>query len=128
MSDKQPVSLSELLKASDERDELRAEVERLRAESQAQYERGWDMAWEAGQKELERLRADNTRAANELVEYGKLIAKGGAEEQRLRAAMSAVLKAHAEWNRACELDSDHADDAWYGLHDAIEHDLAPLVP
>lgn len=47
--------------------------------------------------------------------------------ERLRAAATAVLKAHAEWERACELDSDHADDAWYGLHDAIEHDLKPLL-
>ncbi len=46
---------------------LEDEIERLRAEAQTQYGRGWDMAWEAGQKELERLRAE-VRGLTETIE------------------------------------------------------------
>lgn len=48
--------------------------------------------------ENERLKKDNELAANELVEYGKLIAKGGAEEERLRALM------HRLWHQRKDME------------------------
>ena len=80
-----------------------------------------------GVAEIDELRAEveKYRQADAIMSEG--LRTRDAEIERLRAAMNAVLKAHAEWERACELDSDRADDAWYGLHDAIEHDLKPLL-
>jgi predicted ATPase len=108
--------------------ELRAEVERLRRQIDACQGYAYFKAWEESQAEVERLSDANAslRVSNDNLR--SLLAQSAhGEIERLRAAMSAVLKAHAEWERACELDSDRADDAWYGLHDAIEHDLAPLL-
>ena len=113
MSSKQPVSLSELLKASDERDELRAEVERLKAavDMVAEEREAWKKeaiflrvglretveAGEAWKAEVERLKAD-LEVKDEVQSWRVEWLAMEAENERLRAALFKIAD-----------DSSHAD-------------------
>ena len=57
------------------------------------------------------------------------VAARDAENERLRAAAVSVVAAYGRWEIVSRDGGvNDADDAWYAVGDAIEHDLAPLVP
>lgn len=107
---------------------LRAELEVERTAEKMQRDKAI-----ANYAEVRQLRADLEAERSDKIRQmdisNQQLGDEVEEGERLRAAAVSVVAAYGRWEIVSRDGGvNDADDAWYAVGDAIEHDLAPLVP